>query len=173
IWICGICVANGYNGDHERENAAFVRMPDGTVVYHSGDLGYRDATGDFVFCHRKDRQIMIYGKRVEIAEVESRLYQCNGVQQAVVTTYNDKNDLPFMVAYVVYDDTTNIGRIKVELAKHLPSYMIPEYFIRLQAIPLNDHGKPETDKLIGACKAGFIQWMLKYDRQIFQKLTCC
>ncbi len=46
--------------------------------------GFLGPNGDIAFLHRKDTQIMIYGKCVEVAEVESRLYQCRNVQQAVV-----------------------------------------------------------------------------------------
>lgn len=34
-----------------------------------------------LFFTEKDTQIMIYGTRVEISEVESRLYQCKGVSR--------------------------------------------------------------------------------------------
>ena len=37
-------------------------------MYRSGDLGYILPNGNIAFLHRKDDQIMIYGKRVELAE---------------------------------------------------------------------------------------------------------
>lgn len=75
ICIFGNGVSNGYAGDHDEENKVFVILPDGTRVYHSGDLGYILSDGNIGFLHRMDTQIMIYGKRVDVMEVESKLYQ--------------------------------------------------------------------------------------------------
>lgn len=80
---------------------AFVALPDGGTMYRSGDLGYLLPSGDIAFLHRKDTQIMIYGKRVEVVKVESRLYQCKNVQQAVVRAFTDEDGLSYMTAYVV------------------------------------------------------------------------
>lgn len=80
ICIYGGGVSNGYIGEHEEENKAFVTLTDGSRMYRSGDLGYLLPDGNIAFLHRKDTQIMIYGKRVEVMEVESKLYQCSGVE---------------------------------------------------------------------------------------------
>ena len=71
-----------------RKTALFERQPDGSTMYRSGDLGYILPNGNIAFLHRKDDQIMIYGKRVELAEVESRLYRCKDVQQAIVRAFS-------------------------------------------------------------------------------------
>lgn len=94
----------GYIGDHTEENKAFETQPDGSVLYRSGDLGYILPDGNMAFLHRKDDQIMIYGKRVEVAKVVSRLYQCMYVQLAVVRAFTDEEGLPYMTAYVVPSD---------------------------------------------------------------------
>ncbi len=65
ICILGDGVSMGYIGDHDEENKAFITLPDGQVMYKSGDLGYWLADGNIAFLHRMDDQIMIYGKRVE------------------------------------------------------------------------------------------------------------
>ncbi len=148
ICILGGGVSAGYVGDHEEENRAFVTLPDGNVMYRSGDLGYRLPDGNIAFLHRKDDQIMIYGKRVEVAEVESRLYQCEGVRQAVVRALVDDEGLSYMVAYVVPDEPgLDVAGIKEELAENLTSFMIPECFLEMTSIPMNANGKPDMSKL--------------------------
>ncbi|MCD8212415.1 MAG: amino acid adenylation domain-containing protein [Oscillospiraceae bacterium] len=148
ICILGDGVSMGYIGDHKEEQKAFVTLPDGTVMYRSGDLGYWLPDGNIAFLHRMDDQIMIYGKRVEIAEVTSRLMQCTNVRQAVVRALNDQYDLPYMVAYVVPEKPgLDIKKIREELAVNLPPYMIPEFFVEMQEIPLTLNGKPDTEKL--------------------------
>ena len=155
ICIYGGGVSLGYIGGQEEENKAFVTLPDGSVMYRSGDLGYMLPNGDLVFLHRKDTQIMIYGKRVELSEVESRLYQCRDVRQAIVRAFTDEEGLPYMTAYVVpADRDMKVSAVKKELAENLTSFMIPEFIVKMPDIPLNANGKPDMTKLPVVMKAG-------------------
>ena len=155
ICIYGGGVSMGYIGDHEEENRAFEALPDGTVMYRSGDLGYILPGGDIAFLHRKDTQIMIYGKRVEVAEVESRLYQCKNVRQAVVRAFTDEDGLSYMTAYVVpADQDMKVSAVKRELSENLTSFMIPEFIVKMPQIPLNSNGKPDMARLPVVMKAG-------------------
>ncbi len=155
ICIYGDGVSMGYIGDHEEENRVFVTLPDGSVMYRSGDLGYYLPDGNLAFLHRMDDQIMIYGKRVETAEVESRLYQCKNVHQAVVRAMIDDEGLSYMVAYIVPAGTDlNVSGIKEELAENLPSFMIPEFFVEISSVPVNPNGKTDIKKLPIVRKGG-------------------
>ena len=98
---------------------------------------------------------MIYGKRVEVSEVESRLYQCESVRQAVVRAFTDENGLSYMTAYVVpADPGLKVSAVKSELAENLASFMIPEFFVKMPSIPLNTNGKPDMERLPVVMKAG-------------------
>ena len=155
ICIYGEGVSLGYIGDHQEENKAFEPQPDGSVMYRSGDLGYFPPDGNIAFLHRKDTQIMIYGKRVEVSEVESRLYQCESVQQAIVRAFTDENGLSYMTAYVVpTNQDIKVSAVRNELAENLTSFMIPEFFVKMPFIPLNTNGKPDMAKLPVVMKAG-------------------
>lgn len=155
ICICGDGVSLGYIGDHGEENKAFERLPNGDVMYRSGDLGYFLPNGDVAFLHRKDSQIMIYGKRVEVAEVESRLYQCGGVEQAVVRAFSDEDGLSYMIAYVVPSNREiKVSDIRRELSEDLAGFMIPEFIVKMPKIPLNSNGKPDKEQLPIVMKAG-------------------
>ena len=155
ICIYGGGVSLGYIGDHAEENRAFERQPDGSTMYRSGDLGYILLDGNIAFLHRKDDQIMIYGKRVELAEVESRLYRCKDVQQAIVRAFTDEDGLSYMTAYVVpSDNKLKVSEVKKELSENLTSFMIPEFFVKMKQIPLNVNGKPDVSKLPVVMKAG-------------------
>lgn len=157
ICIYGNGVSLGYIGNHEEENKAFESLADGSVMYRSGDLGYVLPNGDIAFLHRKDTQIMIYGKRVEVSEVESRLYQCRHIQQAVVRAFTDESGLSYMTAYVVAENQDmRVSAIRKELAEHLTSFMIPEFIVKMPQIPLNANGKPDITKLPVVMKEGTI-----------------
>lgn len=155
ICIYGGGVSRGYIGDHRAENAAFEALPGGGTMYRSGDLGYVLPDGNIAFLHRKDTQIMIYGKRVEVAEVESRLYRCRGVEQAVVRAFADEDGLAYMTAYIVPTKADlKVSEVRGELAEDLTPYMIPEFIVKMPHIPLNSHGKPDMAKLPVVMKAG-------------------
>lgn len=155
ICIYGRGVSLGYVGSHEEENKAFEIQQDGHRMYRSGDLGYILPDGNIAFLHRKDTQIMIYGKRVEVSEVESHLYQCQSVQQAIVRSFTDEDGLAYMTAYVVpADRDIKVSAVRDELAKNLTSFMIPEFFVKMPSIPLNTNGKPDMAKLPIVLKAG-------------------
>ncbi len=148
ICILGGGVSRGYIGNHDAENKAFEKLPDGRVMYRSGDLGYYLPDGNIAFLRRKDTQIMIYGKRVEVMEVESRLYQCSGIEQAVVRAFTDEEGLSYMVAYVVPRNTgLKISQVRKELAENLTDFMIPEFIVRMPQIPLNANGKPDLPRM--------------------------
>lgn len=155
LCILGGGVSMGYIGGHESENAAFETLPDGRVRYHSGDLGYRLPDGNLAFLHRKDTQIMIYGKRVEVSEVESRLYRCAGVRQAVVRACRDEAGLSYMTAYVVPAGAgLKVSALRRALSENLPAFMIPEFFVEMDHLPLNANGKPDLQKLPVVLKEG-------------------
>lgn len=155
ICIYGGGVSLGYIGDHAEENKAFAVLSDGSAMYRSGDLGYLLPNGDIAFLHRKDTQIMIYGKRVEVAEVESRLYQCKNVQQAVVRAFTDEDGLSYMTAYVVpANQDMRVSAVRKELLENLTSFMIPEFIVKMPQIPLNTNGKPDVSRLPVVMKAG-------------------
>ncbi|WP_301010995.1 amino acid adenylation domain-containing protein, partial [Faecalibaculum rodentium] len=153
ICIYGNGVSAGYIGDHTRENLAFDHN-----MYHSGDLGYQLPDGNFVFLGRKDRQVMVYGKRVEPEEVESVMEKCPGVQEAVVTTWMDPEGSSHLHGWIVPEpDPENeqipvaerdlTERLKSCLSRHLTPFMIPESFTVLASLPRTANGKVDKEAL--------------------------
>ena len=157
ICIMGGGVSAGYVGDRKKENEAFVTCADGSVIYRSGDLGYLLPDGNIAFLHRKDSQIMILGKRVEIGEVENILCKCPEIEKAAVRPYMDEQNLHYMVAYIVLKQPkAHLSTLKKEMSRFLPNYMIPEFFVRMTDIPLNANGKVDTSALPVIMKEGFV-----------------
>jgi len=148
ICILGGGVSMGYIGEHYEENKAFVKLSNGSMMYRSGDLGYFLPDGNIVFMYRKDTQVMIYGKRVEIMEVESKLSQCSGVEQAIVRAFTDEEGLSYMIAYIVPNNKEiKVSQIRRELSENLTDFMIPEFIVKISAIPLNSNGKPDFTRM--------------------------
>jgi len=132
-----------------------VHRADGSIIYRSGDIGYVLPDGNLAFLHRRDTQVMILGKRVETAEVESVLYRCPEIEKAAVKAYTDEQHLSYLVAYIVTrEPQAALSTIKKEMARFLPAYMIPEFFIWLQDLPLNANGKIDSRSLPIILKEG-------------------
>lgn len=172
LLITGPGVSRGYLGGASRhpEQANFVPTPRwveaqlagetavrraASVSYRSGDVGLRRADGTLAFLHRKDDQVMIGGKRVEAKEVENVLLQDRAIHQAVVVPGSDEAGSAYLTAYVVpQGERFSLSELEERLGQKLTSFMIPEFFVRMDAIPLNDHGKPAVDRLPVVLKDG-------------------
>lgn len=141
ICISGEGVAQGYLGNPP-EQINFVTCGDGTRMYRSGDLGYRLPDGGIAFLRRKDRQVMILGRRVEPEEVENILNESPCVERGVVRAYTDEEGLAYLTAYFVPSHKNcQVSRIKKFLRSRLADFMVPEFFVRMDEIPLTVRGK--------------------------------
>lgn len=148
ICIYGNGLSLGYVG-HKAEQVNFTKDKDGRPMYRSGDLGYYLPDGNIAFLHRKDKQVMILGKRVESDEVENLLNTCSEVDNAVVEAYTDSYQLAYLVAYVVPRDGErfNYHELRRKLSQYLTPFMIPEFFVKMQSLPMNANGKVDRKAL--------------------------
>src|SRR5574344_655143 len=150
ICIHGGGVSRGYIGEHrEKENEAYSILEDRRRMYRSGDLGLMHEDGTIIFLHRKDTQVMILGRRVETVEVQNILCNCPTVEKGVVMANNDENGLAYLTAYIVPKDKLafRMSELRETMEKFLPSYMIPEFFIKLETMPLTPNGKVDAKSL--------------------------
>ena len=154
ICISGEGVSRGYIGDPP-EQVNFVTLVDGTRMYRSGDLGYRLPDGNIAFLRRKDKQVMILGKRVEPEEVENVLNESSCVNRGIVRAFTDDDGLSYLTAYFVPSHKNcQLGRIKQFLRSRLADFMIPEFFVKMDEIPLTKRGKVNDRALPVVMKEG-------------------
>jgi amino acid adenylation domain-containing protein len=124
-----------------------------SYIYHTGDLAKWLPDGSIEFLGRIDRQVKIRGFRIELGEIENRLLKHDQVNEAAVVMKSR-----CLCAYVVLSgssaslsQTPRVPLISRELKKYLaqflPGYMIPTYFIQLQAMPLTPNGKIDRKAL--------------------------
>lgn len=156
ICIFGDGVSDGYIGDRQIENQAFVTLPDGRRMYCSGDIGRTAPDGNLLFLHRKDTQVMILGKRVEPTEVQNVLCECTGIEDSVVVAHTDSQGLAYLTAYMVSRDGSmiDIDCLRECMARFLPPYMIPEFFVQLREMPMTERGKVDIKSLPIVLKSG-------------------
>lgn len=158
ICIYGEGVSRGYIGNPpEQDN--FITAGDGTRMYRSGDLGYRLPDGNIAFLHRKDRQVMILGRRVEPEEVENVLNESPCVERGVVRSNTDEQGLAYLTAYIVPSHKDcGISRIKSFLRSRLADFMVPEFFVKMDEIPITARGKVDDRALPVVMKEGRPEW---------------
>lgn len=154
ICILGGGVAAGYINRPAADTPAFTTTPEGEALYHSGDLARLLPDGNLAFLHRQDQQVMIRGKRVEPEEVENVLFHCPEIKQGAVRAFLDEQRLAYLVAYVVPQEPAfQLSVLKQQMAEFLPPYMIPEFFVRLDTLPMTPNGKVDGDALPVVLKA--------------------
>ncbi len=157
ICIFGKGVSRGYLGNPP-EQANFMTWHDGRRMYRSGDLGYLLPDGDIAFLHRRDKQVMILGRRVEPDEVENILNESPCVERGIVRAFTDEHGLAYLTAYIVLSHKyCKVSRIIDFLKSKLADYMIPEFFVRMEEIPLTPRGKVDNHALPVIMKEGDVQ----------------
>jgi len=161
LCIAGDGLARGYLNNPLLTKEKFAANPfvTGERMYKTGDLARWLPDGNIEFLGRIDNQVKIRGYRIELGEIESQLLTYHAVKEAVVAVREDNSSNKYICGYIVVKNELaaelNIAEIRTHLAKSLPDYMIPSYFIQLDKIPVNQNGKidikalPEPDGSIG------------------------
>lgn len=148
IYIGGDGVGRGYRNLPEVTRASFLPDPFSDVpdarMYRSGDRAARRTDGQIEFHGRNDRQVKIRGQRIELDEISNRLGQHPAVQFAIVTANSSEGEAAQLNGYVLFKQglpPANASDLQEYLLKHLPNYMIPGAFFRLNELPVSANGK--------------------------------
>jgi amino acid adenylation domain-containing protein len=122
---------------------------DGVRIFHSGDLGRRDANGLLMHMGRKDAQVKIRGYRVELSEIEDALIRLPQVGKAVVCARATPHEDAQLIAYIIprNGQTCTAETLRHALRAVLPGYMMPGGFVFLEQFPLTPHGKIDREAL--------------------------
>ncbi|MEV3124052.1 amino acid adenylation domain-containing protein [Paenibacillus larvae] len=158
IWVAGIGVGRGYLNQEEKTREAFTEDPfakePGVRLYKTGDIGRWLEDGNIEFLGRKDDQVKIRGYRIEIGEVENRLSEIAGIKEAVVTVRGGEKTGKYLCAYVTGEEKIDTEKVKQELGRSLPDYMVPEYVVEMEKLPLTRNGKVDRKALPAPEKQG-------------------
>ncbi|HTG35054.1 MAG TPA: amino acid adenylation domain-containing protein [Thermoanaerobaculia bacterium] len=150
IWIGGGGVAQRYWRCEELTAEKFV-VSSGRRFFRSGDRARRLPDGTLEFLGRADQQVKVRGFRIEPGEVEAALLRLPGVKAAVVEAREVVAGAgPQLVAYVVPHAAAGAAppaELRHALEAELPDYMVPSWFVPLEALPLTAHGKVDRRAL--------------------------
>lgn len=88
------------------------------------------------------------GYRIELGEIEYHINSMADVRSsAVIARYDNNGAVKAIRAYVEAENSIDSRRIKTELKKYLPYYMIPKTVKIIEHMPLNNNGKIDRSKL--------------------------
>ncbi|CAG8152933.1 unnamed protein product [Penicillium olsonii] len=167
LWIEGPTVARGYLNDSVATEASFVSsMPwtDSDVItraFRTGDLVRYLPDGELIFLGRKDNQVKINGRRIELEEIEVYICRSSLVARASVQLRNigysvvlaaflvpqDATTSDDDVCKLLHDSEYDLNPLLDDLRDQLPSYMVPEYLIPVSCIPRMPSGKVDQHTL--------------------------
>ncbi|MFA0960207.1 non-ribosomal peptide synthase/polyketide synthase [Roseivirga sp. BDSF3-8] len=148
ICLGGDGLARGYWQAASLTAEKFIDHPyrKGEKLYKTGDLGRWLPEGVIEFAGRKDDQVKIRGFRIELGEIESALTMQPEVDQSVVVVQREESG-PVLAAYLVAGGELNRSSLRRRLGEQLPAYMLPAYYVQVEALPLNANGKVDKRAL--------------------------
>ena len=169
----GPCLSRGYIDASTPSTAAFLDgapwIPScrslNTQLYRTGDIVQYNQDGSLQFLGRKDTQIKLSGQRIELGEVE--YYLRKALQEAVGIVLevfsSPRQGTTTLIALVQFSLSWN-AHLYLEASKdaefqtmatqardylkqHLPPYMVPGEFLRIDRIPMTVTGKTDRKTL--------------------------
>lgn len=149
LFIGGLGLAKGYHKRPELTSEKYIDHPDFGRLYSTGDLAKWCPNGDIQHLGRLDDQVKVRGYRIELGDIESALKTCPDVRAACAYVWEVGPGDARIVGCVVTESQAepNIVAIRKELRGLLPNYMIPQYFLSVDSIPLSPSGKIDRRKL--------------------------
>ncbi|QLL07272.1 Pls/PosA family non-ribosomal peptide synthetase [Mycobacterium vicinigordonae] len=144
--IGGVGLARYLDEDKDAEKYAPMATLGWRRAYRSGDLVRLERDGLY-FCGRRDDQVKVGGRRIELGEVDAALVNLPGVSGAAAAVRRTSSGTSVLVGYLVSAQPEfDIAKARTELAEHLPAALVPR-LVRVEALPTRTSGKVDRDAL--------------------------
>ncbi len=148
LYISGDGLARGYLNNESLSKERFIanHFVEGERMYKTGDLAVRRFDGVVLFKGRVDDQVKLRGFRIELGEIESQLATYFKIKKVIVAAKEKEGD-KYLAAYYTAEKEIEVTEIRRFLSDKLPDYMIPSYYVHLEAMPLTSNGKLDRKAL--------------------------
>lgn len=151
ICVSGACLFRAYRNDPHLSAKNVRQLPQ--PEYRTGDIG-SCLQGVLRLAGRIDQQLKNRGFRIEASQIESSLLEHGEVAQAAVAQSEDQR----LVAYLVprhaakvlsglAEREAMVDRVRAELDRKLPKFMVPDLFVVTDKLPLTLSGKLDRQTL--------------------------
>jgi len=153
LYIGGDGVTHGYWQRPELTADRFIEHPyighAGQKIYGTGDKARWRADGTLEHLGRLDDQVKVRGYRVELGEIESRIAEHPDISEAAARLWTvGPDDVRIVACYVPEKSKrVNAASLRKILRARLPEYMLPQYFLPVDEIPLTPNAKVDRRRL--------------------------
>jgi len=154
LFIGGVGLSPGYWNNPEQTSSAFLNNPRSNHttdrIYKTGDLAKLGEDRLVYFVGRADSQIKSRGYRIELGEIETALNALHLTEACAVVAIKTDGFEGYTIccAYVPPNNSVlTSAKLRAELVKMLPAYMLPSRWMTLGQMPLNVNGKYDRKKL--------------------------
>jgi amino acid adenylation domain-containing protein len=154
LYISGVGLSPGYWQDPEKTDAVFITRPGSSDpndrIYKTGDLAKVGEDGLFYYLGRADSQIKSRGYRIELGEIETALNALHLTEECAIVAINTGGfeGAAICCAFVPLKDVdASPARLRAEMSKVLPNYMMPARWMRFGFLPKNANGKIDRKAL--------------------------
>ena len=112
-------------------------------AYCTGDI-VRETDHGLAFVGRRDHQVKIGGRRIELGEIDAQLNDTPGVKAAVTVVRESSSGNKLLVAYLVGD--IDPAEVRAAMAERLPQALVP-LIVALDELPQGASGKVDRNAL--------------------------
>lgn len=156
LYLSGALLFSGYfdeeNETKKRLGKFLCNSGDETEMYFkTGDICYFDNDGVFYFIGRIDKQVQVYGNRVEPEEIEAVLLRHGKLIDACVVALETPYSTS-LCAFVVPEDGLEgnvlLEQLRSYCALNLPTYMRPARIELRNQLPVTNNGKKDSRALL-------------------------
>ena len=153
LHVGGLALARAYLNRPRLTAERFVPDPfssePGARLYRTGDRARLLSDGAVQFLGRVDGQVKVRGYRVELGEIEAALASYPGVRESAAAVHADASGARRLIGYVVArgERQPTTSELREHLKQRLPEYMVPSFFVTLDALPVTPNGKLDRRRL--------------------------
>ncbi|MDO4802021.1 MAG: SDR family oxidoreductase, partial [Prevotellaceae bacterium] len=116
--------------------------------YRTGDQVRWTADGNIEYIGRMDGQVKLRGLRIELGEVDTMMSRFPSIRQAAAAVREVAGSQHLCGYFTVNEGmTVNEDELKEFMRQNLTDFMIPDFFVSLDTMPLTPNGKIDKKKL--------------------------
>lgn len=144
LCLSGGQITPGYLRNAEQNELKFFDFNQ-IRYYRTGDIAFKDRSGNYYYVGRKDDQVKIQGYRIELSELEIAASRILPHCQAIAVGYQFA-DTWFLALFIKQTGIIE-SQFQEALKPLLPLYMRPHRIFGVEEIPLNANGKIDRKAL--------------------------
>ncbi|WP_418178778.1 AMP-binding protein [Aliarcobacter lanthieri] len=150
IEIVGDNVSIGYFKNEELNRQKFENKYE-KRSFKTGDFGYFKDNLLF-FANRKDELIKLHGFRIELGEIDKELINNKLINESITIPLKRGNEVIKLISFIICNHRIDIEKLKKDILKNLPYYMVPSDIVILDYFPYNLNHKIDKNELINIYK---------------------